>query len=285
MIKSPLRWPGGKSRAIKHFAEYFPKEINEIREPFVGGGSVGLYLKQKHPDASLWINDLDPLLANFWKQLQADSSVMMTMLYAGLSKPRSEAALRQTFDTCKRDLRGENTASSGSVGPTTQAVQFFYLNRCSYAGLTMSGGFSKTAAIGRFTKTSIERLAGVSKLLQGANITNEDYEWVVNGVPACNTPHVFIFLDPPYDQLKTGKDGLYGNKGEIHAGFDHERFYDVVSPCPHNWMITYNDTPEIRERWKKFNIREWSLTYSLHRTKTDSGETKRKKTELLVTNY
>jgi len=280
MIKSPLRWCGGKSKAIKHIKEYFPKEINEIREPFVGGASVGLYLKQQHPNASLWINDLDGLLANFWYQLQTNSGLMKDMLHTGLNATQEcESLLRQMFDNCKKNI------VSDSVGDLEKAVSFFYLNRCSYAGLTMAGGFSRTAALGRFTMSSVDRLAGVSKLLQGANITNEDYECVINGVPACNTPRVFIFLDSPYDQLKTGKDGLYGNKGEIHAAFDHERFYDVVSPCCHNWMITYNDTPEIRERWKKFNIREWSLNYSFHRTKTKSGETKRIKTELLVTNY
>lgn len=59
MIKSPLRYPGGKSRAIKHIAAQLPDSFREFREPFVGGGSVFIYLKQKFPRLKIWINDLN----------------------------------------------------------------------------------------------------------------------------------------------------------------------------------------------------------------------------------
>ena len=39
--KSPLRYPGGKSRAIKFLQDFFPKDFKEFREPFFGGGKCG----------------------------------------------------------------------------------------------------------------------------------------------------------------------------------------------------------------------------------------------------
>src|SRR5215217_5724114 len=72
-IKSPLRYPGGKSRAIQRLETLVPKEFDEYREPFVGGGSFFLHLKQKKPDLKIWINDLNPELYYFWKYAQADS--------------------------------------------------------------------------------------------------------------------------------------------------------------------------------------------------------------------
>ena len=57
MIKSPLRYSGGKSRVVKIIAPLIP-EFDEYREPFVGGGSVFVYLKQKYPNKKYWINDL-----------------------------------------------------------------------------------------------------------------------------------------------------------------------------------------------------------------------------------
>ena len=49
MIKSPLRYPGGKSRAVKLISSLVP-QFDEFREPFVGGGSVFIYLKQQFPE-------------------------------------------------------------------------------------------------------------------------------------------------------------------------------------------------------------------------------------------
>ena len=48
-IKSPLRYPGGKSRAIKQILPIVPS-FDEYREPMVGGGSVFFALFQKYPN-------------------------------------------------------------------------------------------------------------------------------------------------------------------------------------------------------------------------------------------
>ncbi len=69
-IKSPLRYPGGKSRAVSQIAEYLPKHFSEYREPFLGGGSVFLYLRQKFPRLTFWINDLNYDVYCFWKYAQ-----------------------------------------------------------------------------------------------------------------------------------------------------------------------------------------------------------------------
>lgn len=73
MLNSPLRYPGGKSRAIEQMKRLIPKEFEEYREPFVGGASFFIYLKQKFPKIKFWINDLNPELYCFWKTAQADS--------------------------------------------------------------------------------------------------------------------------------------------------------------------------------------------------------------------
>jgi DNA adenine methylase len=73
IVKSPLRYPGGKSRAIQQMKFLLPKEFEEYREPFVGGGSFFIYLKQAYPKLKIWINDLNPELYYFWKYAQIDS--------------------------------------------------------------------------------------------------------------------------------------------------------------------------------------------------------------------
>ena len=71
MIRSPLRYPGGKSRAVERITALVPP-FDEFREPFVGGGSVFIHLKQKFPDKQFWINDKYAELIAFWRALQSE---------------------------------------------------------------------------------------------------------------------------------------------------------------------------------------------------------------------
>ena len=81
LIKSPLRYPGGKSRAINLISSIIP-EFQEFREPFVGGGSVFIYLKQKFPKNKFWINDLYFQLYTFWLMCQKDLNSVLSLIWS-----------------------------------------------------------------------------------------------------------------------------------------------------------------------------------------------------------
>jgi DNA adenine methylase len=70
MIKSILRYPGGKSKVAQKIISLIPPNIKEFREPMVGGGSVSLVLKQTLSHVKVWINDLNYDLVCFWKTLR-----------------------------------------------------------------------------------------------------------------------------------------------------------------------------------------------------------------------
>ena len=71
-LKTPLRYPGGKSRACTKMDPYFPdlRNYTEFREPFLGGGSVAIHISKKYPHLKITVNDLYEPLINFWVQLQ-----------------------------------------------------------------------------------------------------------------------------------------------------------------------------------------------------------------------
>ena len=81
-LKTPLRYPGGKSRAITKISEFFPdlSKYNQYREPFLGGGSVALWVTKTYPDLDIWVNDLYEPLYNFWTHLQLAGDVMQEKL-------------------------------------------------------------------------------------------------------------------------------------------------------------------------------------------------------------
>ena len=75
-LKTPLRYPGGKSRACTKMGQFFPdfSKYKQFREPFLGGGSVALYISKMYPSLDIWVNDLYEPLVNFWQVLQDDAN-------------------------------------------------------------------------------------------------------------------------------------------------------------------------------------------------------------------
>ncbi|WP_066382996.1 DNA adenine methylase [Anabaena sp. CA = ATCC 33047] len=267
MLKSPLRYPGGKSKAINQIVEHLPENFTEFREPFIGGGSVFIYLKQKFPHLKFWINDLNQELFLFWKIAQSDIS-------------RLVAEVRHIKDkyTDGKILFTELTSVDvNQLSDLERAVRFFVLNRITFSGTVESGGFSQEAFHKRFTYSSIERLEKLANILTpDIQITNLDYSKLVTAAGE----NVFLFLDPPY--VSATKSKLYGKDGNLHTSFDHQRFTDVLQKCPHQWLITYDDSPIIRENFKWANIYAWELQYGMNNYKQGRAN---KGKELFINNY
>jgi len=265
-LKSPLRYPGGKSRAVQQMKFLLPKEFEEYREPFVGGGSFFIYLKQKQPNLKIWINDLNPELYYFWKYAQIDSE----RLAREVLKVKNE---RKDGQDLFNELVSINIKS---LTEFDRAVRFFVLNRITFSGVVESGGYSKLAFESRFTESSIERVSNLGRILEDVNITHLDYrELLVDG-----DQKVFTFLDPPY--FKATKSRLYGKNGILHTGFNHDEFAQEMKKCKHSWLITYDDSPEIRANFSFANIYEWELQYGMNNYKQGKAD---KGNELFISNY
>ena len=265
-IKTPLRYPGGKSRAIKQMKYLLPKEFDEYREPFVGGGSFFIYLKQKKPNLKVWINDLNPELYYFWKYAQVDSEKLACEILKVRKERRNGQEL---FDELLQvDVK--------TLTNFERAVRFFVLNRITFSGVVESGGYSQHAFEGRFTESSIERVAKMGKVLEGIKITHLDYRELLKD----GNKEVFTFLDPPY--FKATKSRLYGKNGVLHTGFSHDEFEQEMKKCKNSWLITYDDSLEIRENFSFAKISEWELQYGMNNYKQGKAE---KGNELFVANY
>jgi DNA adenine methylase len=141
-------------------------------------------------------------------------------------------------------------------------LQYFVINRCSFSGATLSGGFSNEASKKRFTKSSIERIENLN--LSKFEIYNEDFEEFIS---KNNNTNSLLFLDPPYYLEKGSK--LYGNKGDMHDSFDHEKLYNILS-TKSNWILTYNNCDYIKNLYKNYIIVETDWSYGMNKTKKSS---------------
>jgi DNA adenine methylase len=274
-LKTCLRYPGGKSKATKTLAPWYPDQFKEYREPFIGGGSVAFYTTQAYPEVPIWINDLYVPLYNFWVQLRDNGEELSEMLNSIKTKV-SDFETQDEIDAAHKKLFNQTREDINQQDGLERAVSFFILNKCSFSGLTENSTFSVTASRSNFSFVGIEKLKEYSKLMKNWKITNIDYSEVINAPGE----DVFVFLDPPYDI----KDFLYGKNREMHKSFDHDVFAENVYKCPHKFMITYNVNDRLLELYKDYYLREWKLRYSMaHRG--EKGTDDNVKTELLVTNY
>ena len=262
---TPLRYPGGKSRAIKFLSQHLPK-IESYREPFLGGGSMALYVTQTYPNTDVWVNDLYYPLYAFWvtlrdhgQQLCDDLRELKTEL------GESYDAHKMAFDDAKDKLNNDIYESG---------FNFYVANKCSFSGLTANSSFSKQASRANFTFRGIDKLPALSELIQGWRITNHSYEEMLYGRNA------FVFLDPPY----AIKDNLYGNKGDMHKSFDHEWFAAQACASDNKCMITYNSELFIKDRFPDWYQKDWDLTYTMRSSGTYTKDQKKRK-ELLLLNY
>ena len=273
-----LRYPGGKSRIIYYLfrKNMLPENIKEYREGFLGGGSCALAFSVMYPDVPVWVNDLYYNLFAFWTQLQKNPDPLINRLL----ELKDEACRAEGVEELEKKHRALYADMRDLINTSDDdfdlATAFYVLNRSSFGGFTEQ---NKNAFIRDsykntiFSQSKIKKLANISEIIQPWRITNQDYRDLMEGPGE----DVFVFLDPPY----LIKDMLYGKDKEMHTSFCHEAFVKACKDTPHNWMITYNEHPWLREQFADFHMENFEFRYSLAHRK----ENKNKKEELLVMNY
>lgn len=270
-LKTCLRYPGGKSRACVKMISYFPdlRDYQEFREPFVGGGSVAIHITKKYPKIKIWVNDLYEPLVNFWQQLQMFGINLKDILVNLKSTYNNPESAKELFLTSKKNINDQ------SLSNIDRAVAFYVVNKCSFSGLTESSSFSPQASNANFSMRGIEKLPEYSKIIEHWIISNYSYEYLMDG-----NKSAFMYLDPPYDI----KDNLYGNKGSMHKGFDHDKFATDCDANDMNQLVSYNSDQLVKDRFKNWNAAEFDLTYTMRSVGEYMREQKQRK-ELLLFNY
>ena len=268
--KTPLRYPGGKSRAVQKLFEYIPEDrtFNEFREPFLGGGSFAIEWSKRYPDTAVWVSDLYEPLVNFWQYVQTDGKRLRDELVQLKYRHPESSSAKELFLESKDYLAtGDNNFH--------RAVSFYVINKCSFSGLTESSSFSKQASESNFSMRGIDRIPGFQDIIKKWRITKSDYEVLLT-----NDEDIFVYLDPPYDI----KDNLYGKSGDMHKGFDHDRFASICDKykCPQ--LISYNASQLVRNRFQGWQASEFQHTYTM-RSVGEYMKEQQGRMALVLTNY
>lgn len=181
IIKSPIKWVGGKKSEIKYFEKYIPLFETYV-EPFVGGGALFWHLKPK----KAILNDINDFLTNFYIQLRDNRSLLVDKLQSYVNEK----------DYFKSQVEVLNSKAWNN--DLEKAALFYYINKTCFSGkwrVNSKGKFNNT--FGDYKKDHFKDLdTKYQKLLQGTEILNIDYKNVFDRF--LNDENAFIFLDPPY---------------------------------------------------------------------------------------
>lgn len=246
---SPLRYPGGKTRAISildnYVQQYYPGK-KTLLSPFFGGGSFELFMKAK--GYVVKGNDLFHPLYVFWTMQQTACADLVEHI-------------REKIPVTKEAFQSLRDSIMTATDPLDIASSYFVINRCSFSGATLCGGFSKQAAESRLTESSIQRLIACDT--SGITFTNLDCNEFVTLNP--ETDDTIVYADPPY-YIETY---IYGKNGDMHESFDHEQFARTMLTRK-DWIISYNDCDYIRNLYKECRIFEVKWSYGMNASKPSS---------------
>ena len=184
----------------------------------------------------------------------------------------------ESFRKFRSEIRAELEKKSPQFS-FDLAAKVYAINRSSFSGATLSGGFSKRASYARFTDSSIDRIRNFRE--PNLFVQRLDFKESIK-----KHPGAFLYLDPPYmlkrewipehTDERTGKiidgywmdrDKLYGKDGDLHSSFDHRGLYEILSKRG-NWVLSYNDIPEIRDLYKDYEIRKADWAYGMKNVTT-----------------
>lgn len=235
--RSPLRYPGGKSRAVKSIYGVIPQKEKTLCSPFLGGASLELACTTR---MEVYGSDIFQPLVTFWDVLLKEPKKLIASVekYYPLSSPKFYN-LQKIYLTL--------------IDEVELAAAFFVLNRSSFSGTTASGGMSPGHP--RFTHSAIERLSKFHA--EHFHVECADYRDVIP-----KHENDFLYLDPPY----MNGQALYGDRGNTHKGFDHKALAELLSKRD-RWIMSYNDCEDIRNLYSKNQILTVDWIYGMSKNK------------------
>ena len=256
--KCLINWVGGKRLLRKTIAPLIPKDIKSYIEPFGGGGWV-LFYKDRWADLEIY-NDLDGRLVNLFRIVKYHPNAFKEEYkYLLGSRDMFFQFLNGTFIT---DIQ--------------KAVQFYFIITRSFGGKGSSFGTVKKSSGGasKSQKNVLDKIDAIHERLDKVMIENRDFETLIKQY---DFEDAFFYCDPPYSQ------GC-GYNVTSTKDFDHERLREVLGNIKGRFLLSYDDSPKIRELYKGFEMIEVERLNGIN-NRSDVENRKKIFRELLIANY
>lgn len=249
-------WLGGKSQLARTIVELMPEHKTYV-EVFGGAGWV---LFKKTPSRAEIINDVNDDLINLYRILKFHFN-------AFLAEFDHQLFARTTFNEMRKNERG--------LTDIQRAANFYFLLRAAFScQLHGSFSYSRERKVGLKLGDELrEHLNSIHERLQNVVIENASYDYVIKRMDA---PETLFYLDPPYWDCENN----YGN-----GIWSKEDFYKLkahLDKIHGRFILSLNDTPEVRELFKDYKIQHRKIRWSVN---SRAAHEDHNGNELIITNF
>ena len=255
MFYSPLRYPGGKGK-LAPFMKYLVQKTGHVGgtyiEPFAGGAGIALDLLENDVVSKIVINDLDKGIYSFWRALLNETDRFIEEI--------NNVPLNiDEWNRQKSIMLNSQKKYSFELGFAT-----FYMNRTNRSGIIKGGAIGGLEQTGkwrldaRFNKPNlIKRINKIVERKDSIHIYNKDVASLIKNYLPKYQDNAFVYFDPPY----------FGKGKQLYLNFfnyqDHVRIEQMINESvDFDWVITYDDVPEIANIYKNHELRRFDLNYS-----------------------
>lgn len=258
-LSTPLRYPGGKSRLTPYFKKVL--DANSLRggvyaEPFAGGAGVAMSLLSAGDVSEIRINDADRSIYAFWKAVTENNAEFLEIF------DRTAMDIDEWYDERIVQER-KDTAGILELGFST-----FFLNRANRSGILTGGVIGGKDQTGRykidarFNRSALRaRIEHIGKLADRIGVTGEDAVDFMVDLEEESPDRLLLYIDPPYyDKGST----LYMNH---YAHDDHVNLSKAIGSLECRWILSYDDTLEIRKMYAGMEPLGFDLRYSSYESR------------------
>ncbi len=237
--RSPFRYPGGKTWLVPTARKWFrqAQENAQLIEPFAGGGIITLTAIAEGYFNHATMVELDEDVAAAWETIFSEKDC--TWLVNRI----------KTFVVTAEEVN--LAVQQANAGIREKGFATIVRNRTFHGGILAKGAvLIKTGEAGKglasrwYPSTLARRIEEANALRDKIVFIHGDAFSIMEQY--LDNKEMFFFIDPPYT--------VAGRRLYNHFDVDHRRIFELATQMKGHFLLTYDDTEEVRELADNFGL-------------------------------
>lgn len=236
--RSPFRYPGGKTWLVPTARKWFAQSNANsfLIEPFAGGGIIALTAVAEHFFEHVTMVELDEDMAAAWETILSEDCQWLIQQIASFNVTAESINL---------------AIAHADNGLKERGFATIVRNRTNHGGILAKGsGMIKTGEKGRglssrwYPNTLVKRIANINRIRDRITFIHGDAFEIME--QHLKNENCYFFIDPPYT--------IAGRRLYNHFEVDHHRIFELASQMNGHFLLTYDDTIEVREWANEYGL-------------------------------